>query len=120
MSDEEFSEVVADALDAVPQQWLDGLDNVMFTIEAEPSSEQRAQMCGAGQDLLGLYVGVPLTKRAGFYAGVMPDTIYLFSGPILRRSTSRTDAVEQIRVTLLHEMGHHYGMDDKRLRELGY
>lgn len=120
MSETEFEEAVADALDEVPQQWLDGLQNVVFTVQPEPTSEQRTQTCQPGQDLLGLYVGVPQPQRSDGYAAVMPDTIFLFSGPIQRNSISKADAVEQIRVTLLHEMGHHYGMSDGRLRELGY
>lgn len=120
MSVEEFEEAVADALDRVPQEYLDGLDNVVFTVETEPSEDQLARNCQPGQDLLGLYVGVSKPRRAGGYFGVMPDTIFLFSGPILRHSINRESAIERIRIVLLHEIGHHYGISEERLHALGY
>ena len=74
-----------------------------------------------GGELLGLYVGVALPDRGDGYGwGSLPDRIYLFSGPIQRLSRTREEVVEQIRVTLLHEIGHYFGIDDDRLHELGW
>lgn len=123
MTREEFEDAVADALDAVPQEFLARLDNVVFQVVDEPTERQLADACiahGDG-DLLGLYVGVALPDRGeGYGWGSLPDTIYLFAGPIQRHSRSRDEAVEQIRVTLLHEIGHFFGIDDERLHELGW
>lgn len=119
LSRHEFEDAVADALDAVPQHFLDRLDNVVFTVEDEPTPEQLAH--AEGGDLLGLYVGVALPDRGeGYGWGALPDHIYLFSGPIQRHSRTRAEVVEQIRVTLLHEIGHYFGIDDARLHELGW
>lgn len=119
----EFDDAVADALDAVPQEFLDRLDNVVFQVEDEPSAEQLAQACvahGEGE-LLGLYVGIAQPDRGeGYGWGALPDQIFLFSGPIQRQCRTRGEVVEQIRVTLLHEIGHHFGIDDERLHELGW
>lgn len=119
LSRQEFEDAVADALDAVPAQFLDRLDNVVFSVEDEPTPEQLADV-GEG-DLLGLYTGVALPDRGDGYGwGALPDRIFLFSGPIQRHSRTRQEVVEQIRVTLLHEIGHYFGVDDARLHELGW
>ncbi|MBC9957593.1 metallopeptidase family protein [Yimella sp. cx-51] len=117
MSREQFEDVVADALDEIPQELLDRLDNVVFLIEDEPTDEQRPPH----GDLLGLYVGIPLPERLdSYHYGSMPDRIYLFQGPLTRHSRDRDNLVEQIRVTTLHEIGHYFGIDDDRLHELGW
>ena len=114
---EEFEDAVADALDEIPQDLLDRLENVVFLIEDEPTPEQKPEH----GDLLGLYVGVPLPARMHSYLyGSMPDRIYLFQGPLTRHSRDRDELVEQIRVTTLHEIGHFFGIDDDRLHELGW
>lgn len=114
---EEFEDAVADALDEIPQDLLDRLENVVFLIEDEPTPEQKPEH----GDLLGLYVGVPLPARMDSYLnGSMPDRIYLFQGPLTRHSRDRDELVEQIRVTTLHEIGHFFGIDDDRLHELGW
>ncbi|CAM3440027.1 metallopeptidase family protein [Dermacoccus barathri] len=119
LSRKEFEDAVGDALDAVPTQFLDRLDNVVFQVEDEPTPEQLADVDGG--ELLGLYVGVALPDRGDGYGwGSLPDRIYLFSGPIQRLSRTREEVVEQIRVTLLHEIGHYFGIDDHRLHELGW
>lgn len=117
LSREEFEDAVADALDEVPQDLLDRLENVVFLIEDEPASDQKP----VHGELLGLYVGVPLPQRLDSYMyGSLPDRIYLFQGPLTRLSHDRADLIEQIRVTTLHEIGHYFGMDDDRLHELGW
>lgn len=114
---EEFEDAVADALDEIPQDLLDRLENVVFLIEDEPTPEQKPEH----GDLLGLYVGVPLPARMDSYLyGSMPDRIYLFQGPLTRHSRDPDELVEQIRVTTLHEIGHFFGIDDDRLHELGW
>lgn len=123
LSREQFEDAVGEALDGVPQRFLDRLDNVVFQVEDEPSPEQLAQARVAHREgeLLGLYVGIALPDRGeGYGWGALPDQIFLFSGPIQRLSHSREQVIEQIRVTLLHEIGHYFGLDDARLHELGW
>ncbi|GAB3584826.1 metallopeptidase family protein [Calidifontibacter terrae] len=120
LSDEQFEEAVADALDEIPQELFDRLDNVVILIEQEPTAEQTAQNA-PGSELLGLYVGIPLPDRSDSYLyGSLPDRIFLFRGPLRRVCRSRSDLVAQIRVTTLHEIGHFFGIDDDRLHELGW
>ncbi|MBB2892319.1 metallopeptidase family protein [Flexivirga oryzae] len=114
MSREEFEDAVGDALDTIPQELLDRLDNVAITVEDEPAP-------GSAPGLLGLYVGVPLTARdSGYGLGNLPDHIYIFRGPLTRYCRSREELLQQIRVTVLHEIGHHFGISDERLHELGW
>lgn len=119
LTDAEFEDAVADALDSVPQEFLDRLDNVVFQVEREPTPEQLESLDGG--ELLGLYVGVAQPDRGDGYGwGALPDVIFIFSGPIQRVCRTRHEVVEQIRVTVLHEIGHHFGVDDARLHELGW
>lgn len=119
LSEAEFEDAVADALDSVPQQFLDRLDNVVFQVVAEPTARQLEHAHGG--ELLGLYEGIALPERsAGYGWGAMPDRISIFSGPILRTSRTREEAVNQIHVTVIHEIGHYFGIDDDRLHELGW
>jgi predicted Zn-dependent protease with MMP-like domain len=109
---EEFEELVGQALDTIPARLAAAMDNVVVVVEAEPPPGQ--------EDLLGLYEGIPLTQRDGWYAGVLPDRITVFRGPILRRCRTYAEAVEEVRVTVVHEIAHHFGIDDDELDELGY
>lgn len=112
MTPEEFEELVGRALDTIPARLAAAMDNVVVVVEGEPPD---------GQDgLLGLYEGIPLTQRDGWYAGVLPDRITIFRGPILRRCHTYEEAVEEVRVTVVHEVAHHFGIDDDELDELGY
>jgi predicted Zn-dependent protease with MMP-like domain len=110
---EHFDGLVAEALDGVPEQLLALMDNVVVLIEDEPPPQEPT-------DLLGLYEGIPLTERDGWYSGVLPDRITIFRNPVLRLCHSRDDAVDEIRITVVHEIAHHFGIDDDRLDELGY
>jgi predicted Zn-dependent protease with MMP-like domain len=112
MTDEEFDELVAQALDTIPAPLARAMDNVVIVVEAEPPPVQ--------PNLLGLYEGVPLTARDHWYAGVLPDRITVFRGPILRRARTHAEIVEEVRVTVVHEVAHHFGIDDDELDELGY
>jgi predicted Zn-dependent protease with MMP-like domain len=115
---ERFEELVADALDSIPPELADALENVAIVVEEWPTPEQ---LDGRSGTLLGLYEGVPLTERGPLsYAGVIPDHITVFRGPLCELARDEADLAEQVRVTVLHEIGHYFGMDDDHLHELGW
>lgn len=111
MGRERFEELVRDALDEVPGELLNLMDNVVILVE-DDSTE--------GDTLLGLYEGHALTERGWHYAGVLPDRITIYRNPILRICTSEEDVVEEVAVTVVHEIAHHFGIDDERLHQLGW
>ncbi len=112
-----FEELVADALDAIPPELALEMENVAVVVEDWP----RADQLHGGEALLGLYEGVPLTRRDPIgYGGVLPDRITIFRGPLCERARDEDDLAAQVRVTVLHEVGHHFGMSDARLRQLGW
>jgi predicted Zn-dependent protease with MMP-like domain len=112
MSRERFEELVSDALDDVPGELLALLDNVVILIEDDsPPGEP---------DLLGLYEGHALTDRGWDYAGVLPDRITIYRNPTLRICDNEEDVVEEVAVTVVHEIAHHFGIDDARLHQLGW
>jgi predicted Zn-dependent protease with MMP-like domain len=115
---ERFEELVADALDSIPPALADELENLAVVVEEWPTAEQ---LDGRDGTLLGLYEGVPLTERGPLsYAGVMPDHITVFRGPLCELARDEADLAEQVRVTVLHEIGHYFGMDDDHLHDLGW
>ena len=106
-----FEALVADALDAIPEELSRSMDNVWVTVEDLPPRP----------GLLGLYDGVPLTARDGGYAGmVMPDRITLYRRPICSACATEDEVVEMVRETVVPEVAHHFGIDDDRLAELGW
>ena len=108
---ERFEELVAAALDGIPPELGRLMDNVAVFVE-EGTVQSR---------LLGLYQGIPLTKRDRGYEGmVMPDRITIFRLPILAMARTEEDVVRQVRITVIHEVGHHFGIGDARLHELGW
>jgi predicted Zn-dependent protease with MMP-like domain len=108
---ERFEELVGEALDGIPDELGRLMDNVAVFVEDRP--RQRG--------LLGLYQGVPLTERNAGYTGmVMPDRITIYRRPILDMAADEADVVRQIRVTVVHEVAHHFGIGDRRLRDLGW
>jgi predicted Zn-dependent protease with MMP-like domain len=112
VSEEDFEALIAAALDDIPAELGREIENVAVVVEDWPPR---------GSRLLGLYEGVPLTKRGPMgYAGVMPDRITIFRGPLCARARDAADLAAQVRVTVLHEIGHYFGLDDHRLRELGW
>lgn len=113
MTRPEFESAVTDALDSLPDRVARAIAeaNVAILVEDEPP---------AGQNLLGLYEGIPLDRRSVFDGFAEPDRILIFSGPLTRAARSRRELVEQIRVTVLHEVGHLFGMSERRLHELGW
>jgi predicted Zn-dependent protease with MMP-like domain len=113
MSRTEFDEAVADALDAVPAELARMMDNVVVLVEDDPP--------GGEPDLLGLYEGTPLTDRGQWWsAGSLPDRITIFRNPTLRACRTRRDVVREVRITVIHEIAHHFGIDDTRLHDLGW
>jgi predicted Zn-dependent protease with MMP-like domain len=113
-----FESLVADALDEIPPELASEMNNVAVVVEEWPTHAQLADRDGT---LLGLYEGVPLTKRDPIsYAGVVPDRITIFQGTISARAGSVVELAAQVRLTVLHEVGHHFGMSDQRLHELGW
>jgi len=112
MSATEFERLVDQALAEVPAELMSLVQNCALLVEDAPPPDQ------AG--LLGLYDGVPLTERGEFYAGVLPDRIFIYRLPILAICDSQQDVVEEVHITVVHEIAHHFGIDDDRLHELGY
>lgn len=119
LGEAEFSDLVADALDSLPGSIRSILENVEIVVEDWPS---RAQLAGVGagprESLTGLYEGIPRTLRGSDYGLVAPDKITIFRGPILAMCSSRSDARREVGATIVHELAHHFGIDDDRLTEL--
>jgi predicted Zn-dependent protease with MMP-like domain len=105
----QFEDLVAEALDSIPEELGRYLDNVVVLVSDE-----------APGGLYGLYEGIPLTRRGNYGAMVMPDRITIFRRTILGHARDRADALETIRRTVIHEVAHHFGISDPRLRELGW
>ena len=113
MSREEFEDAVRDALDEIPEELAAQMDNVVVLVEDEPPEGE--------PELLGVYDGVPLTERGEFWAtGALPDRITIFRLPTLAICDSREEVVDEVAVTVVHEIAHHFGIDDDRLHELGW
>ncbi len=117
---EEFEQLVAQALDNLPEQIRQMLQNVEVVVADWPTpAELRSVGLKPGQLLLGLYEGVPLTKRGSHYGMVLPDKITIFQVPIERICRTREQIIKQVQRTVKHELAHHFGISDDRLRELG-
>jgi predicted Zn-dependent protease with MMP-like domain len=113
MSREEFEDAVSEALDRIPGDLARMMNNVVVLVEDDPPD--------GDSDLLGLYEGTPLTERDGWWAaGSLPDRITIFRNPTLAACETAEEVVEEVRVTVVHEIAHHFGIDDERLHELGW
>jgi predicted Zn-dependent protease with MMP-like domain len=113
MSRERFETLVAEALDTIPPEIAELMDNVAIFVEDDAPAEEPG--------LFGLYEGTPLTERDGWYgAGTLPDRISVFRNPTLAACATDEEVVQEVRVTVVHEIAHHFGIDDERLHELGY
>ena len=108
----EFEKLLVDELDLLPDEMVDGLENVVFVTEDRPED--------GSLDLLGLYDGVDLTRRGNYGFGELPDRIILYREPLLAVATDLGDLKDQIHVTLVHEIAHFYGIDDDELHDLGW
>lgn len=110
-SEDEFTELVAEALDRMPERFTAAMDNVAVLVEDRNPDEP---------GLLGLYHGVALTERNSDYGAVLPDRITIYRLPILAMCTTRDQVVEQVRITVVHEIAHHFGIDDETLHDYGW
>src|SRR5919199_2213836 len=115
----DFYELVERSLDGLPQELAALLDNVAIVVEDSPEYSTPLVSEDLDDTLYGLYEGVPLTQRGAGYYGTLPDKITIFRGP-LERDFPPEELGEQIRVTVVHEIAHHFGFDEDRLEELGW
>lgn len=116
----DFERIVLEALEQLPERFRQALDNLDIQIRWRPTpAELRRAGVPPGQTLFGLYLGVPLPQRGHFYTMTLPDTILIYQLPHERYCRSEAEMVEQVRKTLLHEIGHYLGIDEDRLQELG-
>ncbi len=113
MTRADFEDAVRDGLDQVPPELAAMMDNVVVLVEDDAPADE--------PELLGLYEGVPLTERGLHWAaGSLPDRITIFRNPTLAICDDRDDVVEEVAITVVHEIAHHFGIDDGRLHELGW
>jgi predicted Zn-dependent protease with MMP-like domain len=110
----EFERLVAEALDSLPERFAELLDNVVVVVEEEPSASDRDVLEHSHSELLGLYRGTPMTRRS-YDSFRLPDQIAIFRGPILRVTRGAQEAKQQIRETVIHELGHYFGLDDDEM-----
>ncbi|HWF70038.1 MAG TPA: metallopeptidase family protein [Mycobacterium sp.] len=111
MDPQRFDELVSDALDLIPPQLAAVMDNVVVLVADRDPEEA---------DLLGLYEGVALTERDSTYAGSLPDTITIYRDALMDICDGEDEVVEEVKITVVHEIAHHFGIDDDRLHELGW
>ena len=112
MTPQRFDELVSDALDLIPPELAAAIDNVVVLVEDRDPEEP---------GLLGLYHGIALTERDAWYAaGSLPDTITIYRGALLEACDSEDEVVDEVAITVIHEIAHHFGIDDDRLHELGW
>jgi predicted Zn-dependent protease with MMP-like domain len=121
VSKQRFGELVERALDRLPEPFATHLEELTIEIKERPTKRQLRD-AGLEDDelLLGLYVGNPFTERSVLHSGQLPDKIYIFQEDVELASDSEANLVEQVRVTVLHEIGHHFGLGEDDLDQLGY
>lgn len=112
MTRDRFEDLVRTALDEIPEQLARLIDNCVVLVEDDPPPGEPG--------LLGLYHGTPLTERGSAYTMVTPDRITIYRNPTLAICATDGDVVEEVHITVVHEVAHHFGIDDRRLHELGY
>jgi len=119
MDRERFEWLVAEAVDSLPDEFRTKLENIDVVVQDEPTPSQLAEVgLKRGETLLGLYQGVPLTKRSRHYGMVVPDKITIFQKPIEAKCKSDIEVKAEIRRVVQHEIAHHFGIGDARLRQL--
>lgn len=110
MSEQRFEGLVSEAIDLIPHELLDLIENVVFLVEDQ----------GEAPDILGLYDGIPLTERGEYGIGELPDRIFIYRLPICAMCESEEEVRYEVVTTVVHEVAHHFGIDDDRLHELGW
>jgi predicted Zn-dependent protease with MMP-like domain len=111
MDPERFDDLVSEALDLIPPGLAAAMDNVVVLVAGRHPEEP---------DLLGLYEGIALTERDSSYAGALPDTVTIFRDSLLEVCETEDEVVAEVAITVVHELAHHFGIDDRRLHELGW
>ncbi|WP_371873794.1 metallopeptidase family protein [Williamsia phyllosphaerae] len=111
MTEREFEELVSDALDTIPTELAEAMNNVVVLVDGHHPEEP---------DLLGLYEGVALTDRDTMYAGALPDTITIYREPLLAMCSDRDQVIDEVAITVVHEIAHHFGIDDAWLHAHGW
>ena len=111
MSPQRFDELVGNALDLLPGELAAAIDNVVILVADRNPDEP---------ELLGLYEGVALTERDSWYVGALPDTITIYRDALLDMCHTDAEVVDEVAITVIHEIAHHFGIDDERLHELGW
>jgi len=122
MTRADFTNLVLEEVDALPEQFLQRLENVEIVIEDEPEPHllRSLGLDSRRETLFGLYQGIPLHLRGSSYNGALPDKISIYYGPLVRACRSSEQIRVQVRQTVIHEIGHFFGLDDNTIRELGY
>lgn len=111
MDPERFEDLVSEALDLIPPDLAAAMDNVVVLVADRHPEDP---------ELLGLYEGIALTERDSSYGGALPDTVTIFRESLLEICDTEEDLVEEVAITVVHELAHHFGIDDERLHELGW
>ncbi|WP_159849103.1 metallopeptidase family protein [Nocardia sp. CY41] len=111
MSADHFEELVGDALDLIPPELARAIDNVVVLIEPRNPEDPH---------LLGLYHGIALTERDSHYGGALPDTVTIYRDAILEHCADESEVVEEVAITVIHEIAHYFGIDEDRLHQLGW
>jgi predicted Zn-dependent protease with MMP-like domain len=117
MSADEFEDLAAKAVESLPADFAELLDNVVVMVEEEPTAEDLegvGMSAEEGDELFGLYQGVNLLERDSFYSA-LPDRVVIYRGPILRACASRREVLREVRDTVIHELGHYFGMDEEQM-----
>ncbi|MEU4842851.1 metallopeptidase family protein [Nocardia testacea] len=111
MSEGRFEELVGDALDQIPAELTRAIDNVVILIEPRNPDDPH---------LLGLYHGIALTERDSHYGGSLPDTVTIYRDALLDVCADESEVIEEVRITVIHEIAHYFGIDEDRLHQLGW
>jgi len=120
MDSQKFEQLVAKAIENIPGEFRERLENIDVVVADEPTRHQLSKTeRKRGETLLGLYEGVPLTQRTNNYGFVTPDKVTIFQKPIEAMCRNDTQIIAEVQRVVLHEIAHHFGIDDKRLKELG-
>jgi len=121
LSAKEFDAIVEQAIDRIPEEMRRHLENIMISVQKRPSVEMLAELdMGPDETLFGIYWGVPLPERSVTEPPLYPDTIFLFQEPLEQFCLTREELVEEIEITVAHEIAHALGLSDRELDELGY